>query len=130
MLDGEIACVDDSGRSVFNDLLFRRRECLLFVFDLLFLNGEDLRALKLTERKARLKRLLRRKGSPVLCVIQCNLDFIGIGDPLELSQWIHRVKRSAERRNRLHARKDPSALDVMNLLDRRIRSFRMHPVFL
>ena len=24
VLDGEIACVDDSGRSVFNDLLFRR----------------------------------------------------------------------------------------------------------
>jgi len=29
VLDGEIACVDDSGRSVFNDLLFRRRERLL-----------------------------------------------------------------------------------------------------
>jgi ATP-dependent DNA ligase len=28
LLDGEIACVDDSGRSVFNDLLFRRRECV------------------------------------------------------------------------------------------------------
>ena len=24
VLDGEIACIDDSGRSVFNDLLFRR----------------------------------------------------------------------------------------------------------
>jgi len=77
VLDGEIACVDDSGRSVFNDLLFCRRECVFFAFDLLFLNGEDLRALPLTERKARLKRLLRRKGSPVLCVIQSSLDFIG-----------------------------------------------------
>jgi len=29
VLDGEIACVDDSGRSVFSDLLFRRlRVCL------------------------------------------------------------------------------------------------------
>src|SRR5215467_10949582 len=26
VLDGEIACVDDSGRWVFNDLLFRRRK--------------------------------------------------------------------------------------------------------
>jgi bifunctional non-homologous end joining protein LigD len=43
VLDGEIACVDDSGRSVFNDLLFRRRDCVFFAFDLLFLNGEDLR---------------------------------------------------------------------------------------
>ena len=68
VLDGEIACVDDSGRSVFNDLLFRRRECVFFDFDLLFLNGEDLRALPLIERKARLKRLLRRK--PVSCALR------------------------------------------------------------
>ena len=66
VLDGEIACVDDSGRSVFNDLLFRRRECVFFAFDLLFLNGEDLRGLSVIERKAVLKRLLRRKRSPVL----------------------------------------------------------------
>ena len=52
MLDGEIACVDDSGRSVFNDLLFRRRECVFFGFDLLFLNGDDLRALPLIDWKA------------------------------------------------------------------------------
>jgi bifunctional non-homologous end joining protein LigD len=68
VLDGEIACVDDLGRSVFNDLLFRRRACLLFAFDLLLLNGEDLRALPLIERKARLKRLLRRK--PVSCALR------------------------------------------------------------
>ena len=41
VLDGEIACLDDSGRRVFNDLLFRRRECVFFAFDLLFLNGEE-----------------------------------------------------------------------------------------
>src|SRR5215469_5455100 len=74
VLDGEIACVDDSGRSVFNDLLFRRRECVFFAFDLLFLNGEDMRALPLIERKARLKQLLRRKRSPVLCVDHIEAD--------------------------------------------------------
>jgi bifunctional non-homologous end joining protein LigD len=90
VLDGEIACVDDSGRSVFNDLLFRRRECVFFAFDLLFLNGEDLRALPLIERKARLKQLLRRKRSPVFYVDHieahghqfvdkvCELDLEGI----------------------------------------------------
>ena len=31
VIDGEIACVDEYGRSVFNDLLFRRRECVLRV---------------------------------------------------------------------------------------------------
>jgi ATP-dependent DNA ligase len=44
-LDGEIACVDDSGPSLFNDQLFRRRECVFLAFDRPFLNGEDLRAL-------------------------------------------------------------------------------------
>jgi ATP-dependent DNA ligase len=68
VIDGEIACVDDSGRSIFNDLLFRRRECLFFAFDLLHLNGEDVRGLPLVERKARLRRLLRRKRSRVLYV--------------------------------------------------------------
>ena len=53
---------------MFNDLLFRRRECVFFAFDLLFLNAEDLRELSLIERKARLKTLLRRKRSPVLYV--------------------------------------------------------------
>src|SRR5262249_2941112 len=44
VINGEIAWVDDLGRSVFNDLLLRRRECVFFGFDLLFVNGEDLRA--------------------------------------------------------------------------------------
>src|SRR5215831_14623028 len=90
VVDGEIAYVDDFGRSVFNDLLFRRRECVFFAFDLLFLNGEDLRTLPLIERKARLKNLLRRKRSPVLYVDHieahgrpffkkvCELDLEGI----------------------------------------------------
>ena len=28
VLDGEIACVDDSGRPMFRDLLFRQRQCV------------------------------------------------------------------------------------------------------
>src|SRR5262249_16713898 len=63
VIDGEIACVDELGRSVFNDLLFRRRDCVFFAFDLLFLNGKDLRTLPLIERKELLKKLLRKKGS-------------------------------------------------------------------
>jgi bifunctional non-homologous end joining protein LigD len=52
VLDGEIACVDESGRPVFRDLLFRRRQCVFIAFDLLYLNGKDLRTLPLIERKA------------------------------------------------------------------------------
>ena len=99
VLDGEIACVDEAGRSVFNDLLFRRRECVFFAFDLLFLNGEDLRALPLIERKARLKKLLRRKRSRVLYVDHieargrqffekvCELDLEGIVAKGKQSQY-------------------------------------------
>jgi bifunctional non-homologous end joining protein LigD len=68
VLDGEIVCIDANGRSVFNDLFRRRGECLFFAFDLLWINGEDLRDLPLIERKARLKKLLRRKRSGVLYV--------------------------------------------------------------
>jgi KTSC domain len=40
VLDGEIACVDESGRPVFRDLLFRCRQCVFIAFDLLYLNGK------------------------------------------------------------------------------------------
>src|SRR5262249_33709528 len=66
VLDGEIACVDDDGRPVFRDLLFRRRQCVFIAFDLLYLNGKDLRTLPLVDRKAMLKKLLRRKRSRML----------------------------------------------------------------
>jgi bifunctional non-homologous end joining protein LigD len=66
ILDGEIACVDDGGQPVFRDLLFHRRQCVFIVFDLLCLNGKDLRTLPLIERKAALKKLLRRKRSRIL----------------------------------------------------------------
>jgi bifunctional non-homologous end joining protein LigD len=61
VLDGEIACLDESGRPTFRDLLFRKRQSIFIAFDLLYLNGKDLRPLPLIERKAMLKRLIRRK---------------------------------------------------------------------
>jgi len=92
-------CVDELGRSVFTDLLFRRKECVLFAFDLLFLNGEDLRALPLIERKARLKKLLRRTQSRMLYLDHidrdghklfekvCELDLEGIVAKRKNSQY-------------------------------------------
>ena len=66
VLDGDIACVDDAGRPVFRDLLFRRRQWVFIAFDLLYLNGKDLRIPPLIERKTMLKKLLRRKRSRIL----------------------------------------------------------------
>jgi ATP dependent DNA ligase domain len=47
-------------------LLFRRRQWVFIAFDLLYLNGKDLRTLPLIERKTALKKLLRRKRSRIL----------------------------------------------------------------
>ena len=58
--------VDDAGRPMFRDLLFRKRQCIFIAFDLLFLNGRDLRVLPLLERKGMLKMLIRRKRSRLL----------------------------------------------------------------
>ena len=51
---------------MFRDLLFRRRQCVFITFDLLFLNGKDLRVLPPIERKATLRKLLKRKRSHIL----------------------------------------------------------------
>src|SRR5437763_8745901 len=38
ILDGELCCLDSEGRSLFNQLLYRRAEPILYAFDLLWLN--------------------------------------------------------------------------------------------
>jgi bifunctional non-homologous end joining protein LigD len=58
VIDGEIACLGENGCSEFNHLLFRRGEPTFCAFDLLALNGRDLREEPLIERKRRLRDLL------------------------------------------------------------------------
>jgi bifunctional non-homologous end joining protein LigD len=73
LLDGEAAIVLPDGRTSFQALqnAFADRRSApggtlaYFVFDLLHLDGEDLTALPLLERKARLARLLRRPPPPL-----------------------------------------------------------------
>jgi bifunctional non-homologous end joining protein LigD len=68
MIDGEIVALDHNGAPHFSTLQAalsdgRSENLIFFAFDLLFAGGEDLRALPLGERKARLKQLLdARKG--------------------------------------------------------------------
>lgn len=63
VLDGEVVCLDEDGNPQFNDLLFRRAEPCFVAFDLLFLEGCDLRPNALIERKAELRRLMSRVSS-------------------------------------------------------------------
>jgi bifunctional non-homologous end joining protein LigD len=58
ILDGEIVALDSSGVSQFKELLYRRGRAVLFAFDLVWLNGVDLRQTPLIERKKKLRRLI------------------------------------------------------------------------
>lgn len=62
VLDGEAVCCDGDGLAVFELLRSRRHdgEAFLYAFDLLELDGADLRRVELEERKRRLERLLAR----------------------------------------------------------------------
>ena len=44
ILDGEIACLDSCGKPQFYDLLRRRGDPIFYAFDVLWLDGEDLRS--------------------------------------------------------------------------------------
>src|ERR1700692_1171565 len=68
VIDGELVCLDTEGRSIFNELLFRRGYPIFYAFDLLYLNGKDLRQLPLIERKEKLRALIEKSGLPdVIC---------------------------------------------------------------
>jgi bifunctional non-homologous end joining protein LigD len=58
LLDGEFVCLDAEGRPQFYDLLRHRGEAFFYAFDLLWLNGRDLRSLPLVDRKAQLERIV------------------------------------------------------------------------
>jgi len=60
VLDGEVVCLDEQGHPRFDDLLFHRLEPCFVAFDILSLDGRDLRWNALVERKAELRRLLSR----------------------------------------------------------------------
>ena len=65
VLDGEVVCLDPEGRPQFYDLLRRRVEPVFVAFDILALNGEDLRHEPLIARKRVLRSVLPKNG-PVL----------------------------------------------------------------
>ncbi|WP_426533895.1 DNA ligase D [Bradyrhizobium sp. McL0615] len=67
LIDGEIVALDHNGVPSFSALQAaiadgKTGNLIFFAFDLLFANGEDLRALPLRERKERLKRLLEQRN--------------------------------------------------------------------
>jgi bifunctional non-homologous end joining protein LigD len=60
--------VDSEGRSIFNELVFRRGCPIFYAFDILYLNDRDLRQLPLIERKEKLRAVIEKSQLPdVLC---------------------------------------------------------------
>jgi len=51
--DSELVRLGDEGRSRFYDLMFRRAEPVLYAFDLLMLDGHDLRDVPTSHRTQR-----------------------------------------------------------------------------
>jgi len=60
VFDGEIVCLDKRGKPQFRDLLFHRAEPYFCAFDLLMIDGKDLRLERLTDRKHELRRKLSK----------------------------------------------------------------------
>ena len=58
VLDGEIVCLGPDGRPQFYDLMRRRTPQCFYAFDILWLNGRDLRDLSLLSRKDALRRVV------------------------------------------------------------------------
>jgi ATP-dependent DNA ligase len=61
-----IICLDGDGISIFDQLMFRRGVPYFCAFDLMWLNGYDLSAMRLVERKERPKRLILKSGDLAL----------------------------------------------------------------
>ena len=61
LIDGEAVACDGNGMPVFDRLRYRRQDAtvFLFAFDLLELNGQDLRREPIESRKRELSKLLR-----------------------------------------------------------------------
>ena len=76
ILDGEIVALDGNGRPAFYNLMKRQRHAVYYAFDILWLNGRDLRELPLVERKKILRKVTPRKSSSVGCVSYVDRDAV------------------------------------------------------
>jgi ATP-dependent DNA ligase len=65
ILDGEIICPDGDGRPNFHKMLSGKPAVCFVAFDAMWLDGEDLRALPLVERKKLLQRVLPKRSNLV-----------------------------------------------------------------
>jgi ATP-dependent DNA ligase len=94
LIDGEVVCCDENGVAAFHLLRHRRNEpkAFLYAFDLLELNGTDLRREPIDVRKATLASILRKSRPSVR-----------LNEHLEQSDSLPACLQDGSRRNRLEA---------------------------
>src|SRR5207237_342075 len=66
VLDGEIVCLGPDGKPEFYKLMRRRSPQHFYAFDILWLDGRDLRHVPLLRRKRILRRIVPLQPAPVL----------------------------------------------------------------
>jgi bifunctional non-homologous end joining protein LigD len=133
VIDGEIVCLDARGRSNFRNLLFRRQWPYFYAFDLLALDGEDLRDWPLVERKRELRRLIRSVPTRLLYVdhveargrdffeVACAHDLEGIVGKLASGRSMRTARAPTGSRSRTPAYTQMTARH--ELFERRTRSW-------
>ena len=107
VIDGEIVCLSDEGRPQFYELMRRRGDPYLYAFDLLWLNGADLRELPLHERKRQLRQIIPRSNNSRLrfsdhieatgCELfraACDMDLEGIVAKQKHARYLADARRS------------------------------------
>ncbi len=68
VLDGELVCLDEEGQTLFYDLMFNRAPAHFYAFDILWLDGEDLRDRPILERKEILQGVISESPQRLLYV--------------------------------------------------------------
>lgn len=125
VLDGEIVCLNEQGRPDFGALMARRGTPVYAAFDLLGLDGEDLRALPLIERKRRLLELLRqsrtvryvshvRGSGPEFFAAACRLDLEGIVSKPADSPYVCRPSPWRKTLNATYSQKGSSRSELFD----------------
>ena len=67
-MEGELVCLDRDGQTLFYDLMFNRAPAHFYAFDILWLDGEDLRDKPIVERKQILQGVVAESPQRLLYV--------------------------------------------------------------
>jgi len=124
VLDGELVAPGNDCRPAFYDLMKRQRVAVYYAFDLLWLNGRDLRELPLVERKKILRSLIPRKSK---CVGYVSYAEREAGKLFELMQKQDLEGLVVKRKDGQYKPKQPLWYKVLNPTD--TQKVRRHEFF-